>query len=430
MKKIIALICVLALCFSLTACGGKGGDGAENTTVVDAEAEAKQNKNLQIVATFIVDGDVNIVVKNNFKKTVKDFVVALVGYDSNGLSLSSEYETSSISAANILAGEEYCAEAYCYYASDWAYAEAMITSVTFDDGETWEARNIDKWAEKSIGKTFAKAEYDAQLKAMGTEAEKSANNGSLEITHSFAYDNYVYVVVKNISTKTILSFEAIYICYDSNGLPVSDGYESGSSSSANIIAGESKCFKFYENSCSHLDAIITSIEFDDGTTWENTDYKIWAITRGNYPVADYEAKVAAMAESAKKAETNQYLSFVSSQKVNDNAYSAKDDFDFTVKNIGTQTISKASYFILQYDANGYAISVDPYDSYCKNGRALSGSINLAAGTSGSFNSSLFFDGNCKQYKVIVSQVIFEDGTEWNNPNLYDWILYNSSTYIA
>lgn len=423
MKKIVAVLCSLAICFSFAACGKKADDDAANKS-----GDSKPAKSLAVSAAFVTDANGHefcLMLENKYEKTVTDFTVAFVSYDANGIATSSEYATTFVSAANILGGESKSIEIYSYDLNG-PYVDAMVSEVTFDDGKTAKARGVDSWAEKALKATFPIDEYKSEMAALGENVAESAENKYLNITATFSYDSYLYIVAENISDKTILDFKIGYLCFDANSLPV-DGYQTGNVSSANLIAGAKESFSFYET-CAYAKAIVTSITFEGGETWENPDALLWSVTQNTFSVDGYKAELEAMKATAAQAETTPYIEIVSTLKFNDNPYSTSDDMDFTLKNTGTLTASKVSLFVLQYDENGYAVTVSPYDTYCKNGRSLGGTANITPGSTESFNSSLFFEGSCSQYKCIVSSVTFEDGTEWNNPYLYEWILVNNKTF--
>lgn len=423
MKKIIALLCAFAICFSFAACGKKADE-----ETAKKNGDSKPAKNLEITAAFVSDSDGRefcLTVKNGYDKTVTDFTVAYVGYDANGMATTNEYESSVVSAANILSGESKSIEVYAY-GLDGIYVDTYITEVTFDDGKTTEIRGVDGWAKKALNATFPIDEFKATMTALGESAAESTKCEYLNIATVFSYDSYLYVVAENTSDKTILDFKIGYLCFDANGLPV-DGYQTGNVSSANLIKGAKKSFSFFE-SCAYAKAIVTSITFDDGTTWECPDAILWSVTQNTFSVDGYKAELEAMKATAVKAETTPYIEIVSTLKFDNNAYSNSDDMDFTLKNIGTLTATKVSLYVLQYDENGYAVSVSPYDTYCKNGRSLGGTANITPGSTEGFNSSLFFDDSCSQYKCIVSSVTFDDGTEWTNPYMFEWILVNNKTF--
>lgn len=422
MKKIIALLCSLAICLSFAACGKKTDEEAAKNS-----GSSKPAKALSITAAFVTDpsGEFCIMVENGYDKTVTEFTVAFVGYDANGIATSSEYETTVVSAANILSGESKSIEVYTYNFNG-AYVDAMVSEVTFDDGKKSEARGVESWAKNALKNNFAIDEFKTTMAALGENVAENSKCEYLNISTVFSYDNNLYIVAENISDKTILDFKIGYLCFDANGLPV-DGYQTGNVSSANLIKGAKKSFSFYE-SCTYAKAIVTSITFDGGETWENTDALLWSATQNTFSVDDYKAELEAMKATATQAETNPYIEIVSTRKYDNNQFSNDDDISFSLKNIGTLTASKVSLFVLQYDENGYAISVSPYDTYCKNGRSLGGTANITPGSTESFNSTLFFEANCSQYKCIVSSVTFDDGTEWDNPYMFEWILVNNKTF--
>lgn len=425
MKKTIAILCALAICFSLAACGGKSD--SKKSSEKESVTEEKRS-GLQVVTAFVSDNDVNVVVENNYAKTVTGFDVAYVGYDNSGKAVQEYHQTDSISSVKIANGQRECVSFYDGY--DFAYVDVIITSVTFEDGKTTENRGVDMWSEMALESTFSVDEYKDKLASLGEEAVKTADNDYLKITATFVYDNYLNIVAENLSDKTIIDFQITYICYDSNGLVVTKGYETGNVSAANLVAGAKDSYRYYEPGCAYARVIVSSITFSGDEIWENPDAAIWAVTRGDFSVDEYNAEIAAMAANAKSAETNPYITIVSTRKFDNNRYSNSDDLDFSVKNTSDKTISSAKFFVLQYDSNGYAIDANSYNDYCKNGDTLSGTLNLMPGTTNGYNASLYFEPSCSQFKIIPYSVTFEDGTVWDNPYLFEWILVNSKNYTA
>ena len=122
---------------------------------------------------------------------------------------------------------------------------------------------------------------------------------------------------------------------------------------------------------------------------------------------------------------NYLKNYAETKKYNDNMFSSQDDFDLIVKNIGNQTIQNISVIVLEYDNNGYAIRVSPYDFVTQNARAVTvDPANVEPWKTGGWNWSLFFDSECKSYDVIIYSIELKDGTTWSNENALPWMLYN------
>ena len=85
-------------------------------------------------------------------------------------------------------------------------------------------------------------------------------------------------------------------------------------------------------------------------------------------------------------------------------------------------------FILEFDENGFPVAVNPYDTYCINGHQTGGTVNLAIGESGAYSTDLFISPTTTQIKVVISYIEFQDGSEWDNPYLYEWIIGNNEAY--
>ena len=84
--------------------------------------------------------------------------------------------------------------------------------------------------------------------------------------------------------------------------------------------------------------------------------------------------------------------------------------------------------VLEFDENGFPVSVSPSDIYCKNGHTTGGTVNLAVGETGSYSSSLFAEGSTTQIKTAIKEIEFQDGTKWENPYFYEWLVSNNASF--
>ncbi len=53
---------------------------------------------------------------------------------------------------------------------------------------------------------------------------------------------------------------------------------------------------------------------------------------------------------------------------------------------------------------------------------------MAAAQSGSYSDTLFLQSTTTQIKTVISYIEFQDGTDWENPYLYEWVVSNNSAY--
>lgn len=251
----------------------------------------------------------------------------------------------------------------------------------------------------------------------------------LSVVAAYIYDGDTYVIVENTGDNPILDYKVAYINFDSNGFSTttdSRGYELGRNEAANIMPGNKTQAAWYGAKGNYAVATVTSITYADGTTWEATQLEAWAKEqKSQFSVEKYKESIKALEENATLAESNEYAEIFSYSMVHGNQFSSDLDLHFTISNNSSQGIASATIFVLEFDENGFPVSVSPYDTYCLNGHQTGGTINLAPGKTEEFIDSLFIDGTTTQIKTIISELEFQDGTTWKNPYLYEWVLVNN-----
>lgn len=282
-----------------------------------------------------------------------------------------------------------------------------------------ETSNQDESQHESEQETEPEAEFEA--------------NADLEVITSFIYDDYTYVVVENVGDKAILNFKVAYINFDNNGFTTtttSVGYEQGSDDTANLIPGTKTIARWYSGtSGKYAVAVVTGVDYADGSNWKASNINRWSDSaRTSFSIEDYKNNIIMMKETAVLAETNEYASVTNYSIVHRNQFSTSCDFDFSIKNTSSQGITSINMFVLEFDENGFPVSVSPYDTYCINGHGTGGTINLAAEQNGDYTTDLFLDGATTQIKFIIFKIQFQDGTEWFNPYIYEWIIANNNAY--
>lgn len=259
-------------------------------------------------------------------------------------------------------------------------------------------------------------------------------NEDLQVITAFVYDNDTYVVVENKGNQAVLNYRVAYINFDKNGFVAtrdSDGYEGGKADTANIMPGSKSLAGWYGADGEYAVATVVGVDYADGTTWEADSVKIdhWAnATSKEFSLETHKANLASLKEAGALAESNEYAALTDFNLKHGNKFSNKHDFHFSVENMSNQGILSLNLFVLEFDENGFPVSVSPYDTYCINGHRTGGTVNLAAGNSSSYSDDLFIQGTTTQVKTVISYIKFQDGTEWNNPYLYEWIIGNSSAY--
>lgn len=287
-----------------------------------------------------------------------------------------------------------------------------------ENGE--ETSNQEEFQYVSDQETEPKAEFEA--------------NADLEVVATFVYDNDTYVVVENVGEKAILNFKVAYVNFDSNGFATttdSDGYLQGKVDAANLMPGAKTIAGWYSSSKSgsYAVAVVTSVDYADGSNWNATNINSWSDSiRASFSIENYKNDINAMKETAVLAETNEYASVANFSIVHRNQFTSSYDFDFSIKNTSDQGITSISIFVLEFDENGFPVSVSPYDTYCLNGHSTGGTINLAPEQNGEYTDNLFLDGTTSQIKFIIFKIQFQDGTEWFNPYTYEWIIANNNAY--
>lgn len=254
----------------------------------------------------------------------------------------------------------------------------------------------------------------------------------LRIVASYTYNNYTHVVVENTGSQPILNFSLAYINFDKNGFPTttdSDGYERGKADAVNLMPGDKNDFSWYGASGLYVEAAITSADYADGSSWSISGLGSWASSvRSGFSVDDYKASIAALSDDAALAETNEYALLTEIYITHGNQFSNDHDLNFSVQNTSDLGITRLVLFVLEFDENGFPVSVSPWDINCMNGHTTGGTINLAAGQTGSYSDDLFIQPTTTQIKSVIQHLEFQDGTEWTNPYYLEWILSNNTSY--
>lgn len=264
------------------------------------------------------------------------------------------------------------------------------------------------------------------------DANKFVPNEDLRVVAAFNYDNHTYVVIENVGEQAILNYSVAYMSFDKNGFVAtkdSDGYEMGRADTINLMPGEKYISSWYGADGNYTVAAVIGVDYQDGSTWEATQLKDWATsTRSEFDVDTHRAELAALKEFDSLAEANEYAVLTDYYIKHGNRYSSDYDFHFSIKNTSNQGITRLNVFVLEFDENGFPVSVSPYDTYCLNGHSTGGTVNLAANGSGSYSDNLFISSTTTQIKVAISYMEFQDGTDWTNPYIYEWIIANNGIY--
>lgn len=260
----------------------------------------------------------------------------------------------------------------------------------------------------------------------------NATNKDLRIVSAFNYNNDTYIVVENVGEQAILNYEVAYVSFDKNGLVAttdSNGYEIGRANTVNLMPGKKTISSWYGAEGNYTVATVIGVDYQDGSTWEATQIEDWVkAARSEFDVDTHKAELAALKKFDSSAEVNEYAALTEYYIKHGNQFSSDHDFHFSIKNTSNQGITRLNVFVLEFDENGFPVSVNPYDTYCLNGHSTGGTVNLAAGGSGSYSDDLFISPTTTQIKVVISYIEFQDGTDWQNPYIYEWIIANNGMY--
>ena len=242
----------------------------------------------------------------------------------------------------------------------------------------------------------------------------------------------LYVVVQNDGKKTVRSYEIAFVEFDSNGNYISRYtdkiYDTAAFSTANILPGDrSDAFNstFYSgNGGTYGEATIKSITYADGTTWEASGIGTWANkVAKDFSVEKYKQSIENMRENSIKAESTPHAQIISATKY-DAGYTNSDNLDIKIKNIGSEDIKAVRCVSLSYDSNGYATSVSPYDMMLINCKGLSFDMAIPTNATLSATSKMYFEKTTSNFKMAVYSVEFASGKVWQNPYIFEWMLYN------
>lgn len=257
-------------------------------------------------------------------------------------------------------------------------------------------------------------------------------NEDLTAVTGFIYDNSTYILIENTGNKPILDYVVAYMTFDKNGFPTitdSDGYERGRDDAANLMPGDKTLPSWYGGKGNYVAATVSYVKYADGTEWEAQYLDVWAAeTKNSFNMDDYAAAFSSLKEVGAQALSCEYATLTNVKLEHGNRYSNDLDLWFTVTNIGSQGIAEMILFIMEFDEDGFPVSVSPYDTYCLNGHSTGGSINLASGNTGTYTNDLFADGSTAHLKSVIYSLTFQDGSEWFNPYVYEYIIANNSAY--
>lgn len=302
---------------------------------------------------------------------------------------------------------------------DW---DAQLDSMSIDELKDLDTKVHNRMTHLSASQ--AGKEEGAEISAAGDVQ----NESQLVVVNSFVYDRDVYVIVRNDSDQAILNFDVAYTTFDQNGLPAStkrDQYERGTAKAANVMPGQTAMFSWRCSEGVYPEVTVSSVEYRDGSVWENEQVDEWAAdARATFTVADYQAGIESLAENAGLATAEEPVALHDLMLTERNQFSTSKDLDFTIGNYSEFGLTDATIFTLQYDVNGYPVNVSPYDTFSINGRRTGGNLNVGPWSWESFTSTLFAESSTESIIGCVESVTYSDGSTWENPYFYDWLVYH------
>lgn len=276
--------------------------GTESTSEIKL-GKFKSSEELKVIGAFVNDNYCVVAVENVSEKTVRDYDVAFVGFDAagNAIKLDNDkwYKTGIVDTANILPGNSYGLDSsFSCFNDAVVYVEATVSSITFTDGTTWTADNIESWADDTTS-AFSVDDYKAKVENMKAFSMQAETNPYVKIVAADKYDDNQFsssddldITYKNIGTQDIRRIEAIVMEYDENGYAINVSPYSYvtincrkiSFDDANLVAGGSCCGNntlLFEGNCERFKVLITELEFVDGTKWTNNNAFQWIVYNEN-----------------------------------------------------------------------------------------------------------------------------------------------------
>ena len=240
-----------------------------------------------------------IQVKNTGEEVIKDFTATFVGFDSSGNILKLGYDNCNYTScnyetANILPGETYGLDRDFYIGNNNVkYIETIISSITYKDGSTWTTEGLDMW-EKDMENNFSVENYKNEIEQMKGDALKAKENPYVKIVSEQKYNDNQFsskedlvLKIENIGEKPIRKIEFVVAAYDNNGY--SSNFNFGY-----ILPNMQRCYYdsnilspgarteltwtlFFEPNMKRFNTEVFSVEFQDGTKWNNEYIGKWMI---------------------------------------------------------------------------------------------------------------------------------------------------------
>ncbi len=246
-----------------------------------------------IIATSVSHGYGYLSIKNTGNNVIRDVKIAIKGFDSNGFLIpiegNEDYVEFDIPSVNLLAGKTY-GPVSKWLSSDVKYIDAVVTHITYMDNKEWSV-NADSWTSD-----FSIDSRIKQIEDMRENAISAENNPYLKIVSSekwhgnkFDSSQNISITVKNIGDKPISTIYITVMEYDENGYPLNvnkPGYAALPNADklkldfSVVDAGDTQEYEahlFFMSDCKDYVLLVSSIDFTDGTTWNNENTLPWII---------------------------------------------------------------------------------------------------------------------------------------------------------
>lgn len=266
-----------------------------------------------------------------------------------------------------------------------------------------------------------------------TEEEAIIYSEDLAVTfvyHDNTSNQRINFVLENTGEKKISAATIIIASYDTTGqlMNTSNPIRKIELKDANLEAGTSNIYQVADTGIEdskYYRALVFDITYGDATVWSFESIDLWQKQLESTLDVDSEnskinAKITAGSETAA---TNSYIEIVSLSQTTFKEDLPNRGIEMELKNISDQNISSVSLIVAMYDADNQPIGVpENQQILALNVKKIPYTNVIEAGqSSGSLSADDFFVENTKQYKYIVYEVIFEDGSTWKNVDAVYWV---------
>lgn len=280
MKKIISLLLSMVLLLSLAACGVPAKEPEPPEAYVPSE-------DIEVVLTRVVEGALNgnikVVTRRTSEKELKAMELTCLYYDASGKQLG---EAEKIECTFSAHGKF---SIWTFTATGLpAYAEAIVSSVTYADETKSVCPGVSTWVQTSSA-TFTVDKYEKAMADMAkTEAVAAEKCDAVSCAAGELAEQKLRVELTNNSEKEINEVIVYALWFDEAGAPIDmKGVlipNAENVSAKNLKPEEKAAYKIsVPEGAASAKLIVKEITFADNTTWENDFTYEWAFC--NYKTA-------------------------------------------------------------------------------------------------------------------------------------------------